>query len=201
MAVQKLGPCILDGKFVKLEPLRGEHAADLLEATRNLDWGWFLNPLLTKGEVDARIAEGLKAEERDEAYAFAVRQKSTNCVIGGSTSYFGISSKDKRVEIGSTWYTREAQGTKVNPECKYLLLARAFDEWGAMRVQFTTDSNNERSQRAILKLGAKFEGKLRNDKVRRDGTSRDFDGLFDHRRRVAWDQGATPYPGVRLTFA
>ena len=61
----------------------------------------------------------------------------------------------------------------VNPECKLLLLAHAFDDWGAVRVQLKTDNNNIHSQRAILKLGAKFEGRLRNHRFRADGTLRD----------------------------
>jgi N-acetyltransferase len=61
----------------------------------------------------------------------------------------------------------------VNPECKYLLLKHAFDDWGAVRIQLGTDVNNVHSQRAILKLGAKLEGKLRNHGIRPDGTVRD----------------------------
>lgn len=93
--------------------------------------------------------------------------------VFGSTSYFGVVAKHKRVEIGSTWYAPDFQGTAVNPECKLLLLGHAFEEWGAMRVQFTTDVNNLRSQGAIEKLGAKFEGKLRNHAIRSDVSMRD----------------------------
>ena len=172
LVIQRLGPSTLKGDLVNLAPLRTEHAMALLEAAGKLDWGWFLNPLHTKEEIDARISWGLRAEKRNEAYAFAVRQNDTGHIVG-STSYLDISPKDKKVEIGSTWYVSGAQGTKVNPESKYLLLGRAFDDWGANRVQFTTDANNLHSQRAILKLGAKLEGKLRSDRVRKDGTLRD----------------------------
>ena len=77
------------------------------------------------------------------------------------------------VEIGSTWYSLDSQGTVVNPECKCLLLKHAFEDWGAIRVQLGTDANNVHSQRAILKLGAKFEGRLRNHGFRQDGSIRD----------------------------
>jgi len=170
--IERLGPCVLEGVLVRLEPLREGHAAALLAAAGELDWGWFLTPLHTKADVDKRISDGLKAESRDEAYAFAVATKRGSRVIG-STSYLQVADSHKRVEIGSTWYTSDTQGTKVNPECKYLLLRHAFEDWGAERVQFTTDANNLRSQRAILKLGAKFEGKLRSDKRRADGSMRD----------------------------
>jgi N-acetyltransferase len=162
----------LEGRVVRLEPLRRKHAEALYEATKKLEWGWFLKPLQTKAEVNARIQDGIRAERRSEAYAFAVRLKEDSRIVG-STSYFGVSPRDRKVEIGSTWYTSDVQGTRVNPECKLLLLGHAFEEWGATRVQFTTDANNIHSQRAILKLGAKFEGTFRSDRMRKDGTMRD----------------------------
>jgi RimJ/RimL family protein N-acetyltransferase len=172
MSEPSLGPITLEGRFVRLEPLRQDHSEGLLKAAQNLDWGWFLYPLHTKEDVERRIADGLKAEGAGEAYAFAVRLREAGPTVG-STSYFGIVAKHKRVEIGSTWYTTDVQGTAVNPECKYLLLKHAFEDWGAKRVQLTTDVNNARSQRAILRLGAKFEGKLRNHAIRADGSLRD----------------------------
>jgi RimJ/RimL family protein N-acetyltransferase len=169
---QKLGPCFLEGRFVKLEPLRQAHAEELFEAGRDLDWDWMLGPLRTREEVQRRIEAGLKGEERDEEYPFAVRLKESRRLVG-STAYLVVVSKHKRAEIGSTWYSPKMQGTFVNPECKYLLLKHAFEDWGAVRVQLGTDANNIHSQRAILKLGAKFEGKLRNHGIRPDGTVRD----------------------------
>ena len=157
---------------MRLEPLREAHAAALTAAAQKLDWGWFLRPLHTKADVDKRIFDGLKAESEDKAYTFAVLTKKDNRVIG-SASYFQVVAEHKRTKIGSTWYTSDAQGTKVNPECKYLLLKHAFEDWGAERVQFTTDANNLRSQRAIVKLGAKLEGKLRSERRRSDGSMRD----------------------------
>jgi len=172
LPTSRLGPRVLEGTLVRLEPLREGHAAALMAAAKKLDWGWFLRPLHTKADVDKRIFDGLVAEDEDEAYAFAVITKKDGRVVG-STSYFHVAAEHKRVEIGSTWYTTDTQGTKVNPECKYLLLRHAFEDWAAERVQFTTDANNLRSQHAILKLGAKFEGKLRSDRRRSDGSMRD----------------------------
>ena len=157
---------------MRLEPLRERHAAALIDAAGKLDWGWFLRPLHTKADVDKRISEGLIAEDKGEAYAFAVIMKQDGRVVE-STSYLQVADEHRRVEVGSTWYTTDTQSTKVNPECKYLLLRHAFEEWGSERIQFTTDANNLRSQRAILRLGAKFEGKLRSDKRRSDGSMRD----------------------------
>ncbi len=131
-----------------------------------------LGPLRTREAVDRRIDEGQRLEERDEAYAFAVVLKKEGRVIG-STAYLSIKARYKRAEIGSAWYSPSMWGTAVNPECKFLLLKHAFEDWGAVRVELGTDSNNVHSQRAILKLGAKFEGKLRNYGIRPDGTVRD----------------------------
>ena len=120
----------------------------------------------------SRITEGLEKERRNEEYAFAVVLRRNGKVIG-ITAYLWIVAKHKRAEVGTTWYSPEFQGTAVNPECKYLLLKHAFEDWGAVRVQLSTDVNNLHSQRAILKLGARFEGKLRNHGIRPDGSVRD----------------------------
>lgn len=168
----RLGPCTLEGTLIRLEPLRERHTDALTTAAGKLDWGWFLTPLHTRLDVEKRISNGLVAEAKDEAYAFAVITKKDDLVVG-STSYLHVAAEHRKVEIGSTWYTTDTQGTKVNPECKYLLLKHAFEDWGAERVQFTTDANNLRSQRAIVKLGAKLEGKLRSERRRSDGSMRD----------------------------
>ncbi len=170
--VHDLGPCVLEGKFVRLEPLRRKHAAGIYEAAKTTDWEWFLGPLRTRKDVERRIAEGIAAERKGDAYAFAVRMLSDGRILG-STSYLAVVPKHRRTEIGSTWYSKDVWGTAVNPECKFLLLSRAFEEWGAVRVQLGTDSRNAHSQRAILKLGARFEGTLRNHGIRPDGTPRD----------------------------
>jgi len=170
--VQNLGPCVLEGKFVRLEPLRPEHAPGIYEAAKSTDWEWFLSPLRTMDDVDMRVAEGIAAEKRGEAYTFAVRKLGDGRILG-STSYMTVVPRHKRAEIGSTWYSKDVWGTAVNPECKFLLLRHAFEQWGAVRIQLGTDSRNMRSQRAILKLGAKFEGTLRNHGIRQDGSARD----------------------------
>ncbi|MDE1858764.1 MAG: GNAT family N-acetyltransferase [Thaumarchaeota archaeon] len=169
---QRLGPFALEGTYVRLEPLRRSHAVPLYEAARRMNWGWMLGPLRTRGDVDARIAKGLRGERLDEEYAFAVVLRDGPKVIG-STAYLGVATKHRRAEIGSTWYVPEHWGTVVNPECKYLLLKHAFEDWGAARVQLATDARNLHSQGAILKLGAKYEGRLRNYGVLPDGTLRD----------------------------
>src|SRR6266849_491118 len=172
MENQHIGPFTLEGKFVKLEPLRKDHADGLAEAAAKLDWAWMLGPLRSRQDVDKRIESGLRAEARDEEYAFAVILKKEEKIIG-STAYLAVASRHKRLEVGSTWYTPEMQVTVVNSECKFLLLKHAFEDWGAVRVQLGTSVNNTHSQRAILKLGAKFEGRLRNHGIMSEGSPRD----------------------------
>ncbi len=172
MSNLKLGPCTLEGNFVRLEPLRKHHTHALLAAASKLDWEWMLRPLKTRVEIEQRISEGLKRERKGDEYAFAVVFRSGELVVG-STAYLEVSPPHRRTEIGSTWYSPEMWGTAVNPECKFLLLKHAFEDWNAVRVDFGTHAENVHSQRAILKLGAKFEGRLRNYGIMPDGSVRD----------------------------
>jgi RimJ/RimL family protein N-acetyltransferase len=98
--------------------------------------------------------------------------RSAGTVVGWS-SYLEISPHDARLEIGNTAYDPGVWGTVVNPETKLLLLTFAFETLGMGRVQLKTDIRNQRSQHAIARLGAKYEGVLRRYQRRADGTVRD----------------------------
>jgi len=172
LQTRNLGPRVLEGDRVRLEPLRPSHAAAVFESAKKMDWAWFLTPLRSMDDVERRIGLGMEGEGRDQEYVFAVLLKETRRVIG-CTAYLTVVARHKRAEIGATWYVPEMQGTFVNPECKLLLLRHAFEDWGAVRIQLTTDVNNLRSQRAIAKLGARFEGVLRSHGIRPDGSVRD----------------------------
>ncbi len=91
----------------------------------------------------------------------------------GTSSYLDVSVADARLEIGSTAYDSRVWGSAVNPEAKLLLLSHAFDVLGAGRVQLKTDVRNQRSQRAIARLGARYEATLRRYQRRSDDTVRD----------------------------
>jgi RimJ/RimL family protein N-acetyltransferase len=84
-----------------------------------------------------------------------------------------ISRHDRNLEIGHTWLGRRAWRTRANTECKFLLLRHAFEELEVMRVQLKTDARNARSRAAIERIGAKFEGILRNHMLVRGGVVRD----------------------------
>ncbi len=172
IASKKLGPITLQGKYARLEPISHQFAPDIVEAGKGSDWAWMSVKLDGLESVESWIEATLAAQARGEEFAFVVRDLTTNKIIG-STRYMDTQPKQKGTEIGWTWYSPRVRGTVVNPECKFLLLKHAFEDWGAVRVQLKTDDNNIHSQRAILKLGAKFEGRLRNHRFRSDGSIRD----------------------------
>lgn len=126
----------------------------------------------TKETMAEWIGATLRAEELGTEYPFTVFRKDDHKVLG-STRYMDVRPLQRGVEIGWTWYTSRVWGTVVNPECKFLMLRHAFEDWNAVRVQLKTDNNNVHSQNAILKLGAKLEGGLRNHRIRRDGSTGD----------------------------
>ena len=166
-----LGPCRLIGTHVRLEPIDHAHAEGLLKAARGLDWALMPSTLVTPDSVRNFISEALALQSKGEAYAFTVLSNPNGQILG-STRYLDVRELHRGVEIGWTWYSNAVWGTAVNPECKLLLLKHAIEDWKAVRVQLKTDDRNLHSQRAILKLGAKFEGALRNHMVRQDGTLR-----------------------------
>lgn len=134
-------------------------------------WTWMSARPDSAQAMSEWIKAALQAERHGQEYAFAIFDQTGRLV--GSTRYMDVQAANRGVEIGWTWYARPLWGTKVNPESKYLLLRHAFEDWGAIRVTLKTDLLNVHSQAAIRKLGARFEGILRQHRVRRDGTLRD----------------------------
>ena len=121
-----------------------------------------VEPDAWRTELDRRSSQGW--------HTWTVRQQGR---VVGTTSYLDVSVPDARLEIGSTVYAPGVWATRVNPETKLLLLTHCFDTLGAGRVQLKTDVRNMRSQRAIERLGARYEGTLRRYQRRADGTVRD----------------------------
>ncbi len=102
MPEMNLGPSALEGRFVRLEPLRANHLSGLADAAEKIDWSLFLYPLNSRKDVEDRIKKTLQYEANDEEYPFAVVTKKDGKIIG-STAYLTVVSRHKRVEIGSTW--------------------------------------------------------------------------------------------------
>ena len=153
--------------------MRPSHAPALLEAGRDeAIWTWMPARPTTAEAMDRWLEKAMQAESQGREYPFVVVRLEDDRVIG-STRYLDVQEDDRTVEIGWTWYARDAWGGVVNPEAKYLLMRHAFDDWRAIRVALKTDINNLRSQAAIKKLGARYEGTLRNQRIRPDGSYRD----------------------------
>ena len=163
----------LPGKLVRLEPLGFEHSRDLYAAGADDSiWRYLPRPGFA-GFEDAEewVRQCLAEVSRGGRVAFAVVDLATGRAIG-STSYLDIDRTHRTLEIGWTWYGTAWQRTGVNTECKYLLMRHAFEEQSARRVCLKTDSRNERSRRAILRLGAVEEGTWRNHRIAWDGMDR-----------------------------
>lgn len=168
-----LGPVTLEGRYIRLEPLRPQDAEALLLAAQTPEiWTWLPATVMTPEAMDQFIASALAAEAEGREYVFAVILRGDNRVIG-STRYLDVTPEHRRAEIGWTWYARDTWGSVVNPEAKYLLLRHAFEDWAAIRVALKTDASNVRSQAAIRKLGAQYEGTHRQHRIRPNGTIRD----------------------------
>ena len=167
-------PIRLTGKHVLLEPLSEEHIPDLVqvglddEIWRNMPYGEIRTPDALGAWVRGILALAVQGTE----IPFAVRHR-TSGRLAGATRYMEIRRPHRGLEIGGTWYGAEFRRTVVNTECKYLLLRHAFESMNCVRVQFKTDLRNERSQRAIERIGAVREGVLRNHMILPDGRTRD----------------------------
>ena len=166
-------PVTLTGQHIRLEPLALAHVPALAVAGRDdslwryLPYGDTHNPAFMHNWV----AELLERQSRGTDLPFAVIHLASQTPIG-ATRYMDIHAADHGLEIGGTWYAPAHQRTAANTEAKYLLLRHAFEAMGVIRVQLKTDARNERSQRAIERLGAVREGVLRDHMLMPDGHRR-----------------------------
>ncbi len=163
-------PVTLAGRVAKLVPLQESHAAGLAQVAEP---ELFLYHFPPKELTPTGFAEQIcYLNALPNWLPFAVIEQETGAVLG-VTCYLDIRAPNRGLEIGFTWIAKRVQGSKVNPECKFLLLQHAFEDQQAIRVQLKTDARNRQSQRAIEKLGAKKEGVLRRHVVLPDGYIRD----------------------------
>ena len=165
-------PITLQGRHVRLVPLHADHAAALAEAAADGDLHqlWYTAipaPEQVAGEITRRL--GLLAA--GSMLPWAVLDSSGQPV--GMTTYMNIDQVHQRVEIGSTWYASRVQRTALNTEAKRLLLMHAFETLACIAVEFRTHRLNTQSRRAIERLGAQFDGMLRNHQRASNGTLRD----------------------------
>jgi RimJ/RimL family protein N-acetyltransferase len=170
----KVNPVTLFGKFVRLEPLTLSHVPDMLTAAQDESiWRYMLySTIRNEAQMHAWVEDMLERQEAGADLPFAVIHLASGRVAG-ATRYLDIRPPHRSLEIGGTWYGTEFQRTAVNTECKYLLLRHAFETLACIRVQFKADARNERSLRAMERIGAAREGILRNHMILADGTFRD----------------------------
>ncbi|MEC3964219.1 GNAT family protein [Flagellimonas halotolerans] len=168
-----LRPIQLEGELVKLVPLQKSQKVDLAFAASDGNlWELWYTSVPSPKTIDSYLDMALSEQEKGNALPFAIINKKTNTIVG-STRYLNVDSKNKRVEIGATWYAKKAQRTGINTECKYLLLKYAFENLNCIAVELRTHYHNFPSRNAILRLGAKQDGILRNHRVDDFGNLRD----------------------------
>jgi RimJ/RimL family protein N-acetyltransferase len=166
-------PVRLTGQHIRLEPLHREHAAELFPVAHEEDiWKLFLVAMpQTPAELEEWIGAAMKEQIVGDQVAFITRRASDGALIG-STRFLHIDRPNKTAEIGWTFLGRDARRTAANTEAKLLQLRHLFDDLGANRVWLQTDKLNERSQRAMERIGAKKEGEMRDDRISFDGRIR-----------------------------
>jgi RimJ/RimL family protein N-acetyltransferase len=169
----EISPVILEGEQVRLEPLTTAHEEALNAAAADGElWNSTVTIVPTRAEMAGYISVVLDAQAQGRELPFVIIRKLSNSIVG-HTRFYDIERHDRHVEIGYTWLAASAQRTAVNTESKLLLLTHAFESWGCIRVSFITDVLNHQSQSAILRLGAKQEGILRNHLIMPGGRYRD----------------------------
>jgi RimJ/RimL family protein N-acetyltransferase len=164
---------ILEGERVRLVPLEEKYTKALYEAGKYPEIWTYMNTSMSGiEEMEKYVSALITQREKGTAYPFVVMDQESDKVIG-STCFLQISISNCSLEIGSTWYTPAVWRSRVNTECKYLLLRYCFEKLNTIRVLLKTDARNHRSQKAIERLGAVKEGILRNERILYNGYIRD----------------------------
>ena len=165
-------PVTLEGRHVRLEPLARAHHGALSEVgLEESIWRWTPSAVRTPEEMMAYMDQALEWQAQGSALPFATVAKDSGRVAG-STRFGNIDRANRRLEIGWTWVAKPWQRTAVNTEAKYLMLRHAFEVLGCIRVEFKTDSLNQTSRNALLRIGAREEGTFRNHMVTASGRIR-----------------------------
>lgn len=182
----------LDGQTITLLPMELSHQAALLAAASDGDlWRLWYTSVPSAERISEYIQTALADQKAGTAYPFVVLHKNSQQIIG-STRFYNLQPEHRRVEIGFTWYAQSFQQTRVNTECKYLLLQYAFETLNCIAVQFLTDWHNLRSRQALARLGAKQDGVLRHHRLNADGSYRDS---------VVFSITDREWPGVQKSLA
>ncbi|MBY0522566.1 MAG: GNAT family N-acetyltransferase [Gemmataceae bacterium] len=161
----RIEPVTLEGTHVRMEPLTMAHHGPLCAVADHEEiWRYIHPPARTPQEVRAFIETALTWQQARTALPFATIERATGRAVG-STRFANMVPEHRRLEIGWTWISPQWHRTPINTEAKYLMLHHAFEHLGCLRVELKTDSLNERSRNAMLRMGAKEEGTLRNHMI------------------------------------
>ena len=191
--VLNIHPLTLTGRVVRLEPLAEAHVSGLTVAGADESiWRYMRYGIIRAEAQMADLVRGLLAgQAAGTDLPFTAFHQETGRIIG-MTRYLHIEPENRGLEIGGTWFAVAHQRTAANTESKYLLLRHAFETLGCIRVTIKTDLRNERSQRAIARIGAVQEGVLRNHMILPDGTIR---------ASVIYSIIDSEWPGVKALLA
>jgi RimJ/RimL family protein N-acetyltransferase len=191
MTMNELTHVALEGRLVRLEPLTMGHLNPLCGVGLVAElWRWTPAPVETVEDMRLYIEAALESNAAGSALPYATVDRATGTAVG-STRFANIDRANRRVEIGWTWVAPPWQRSFVNTEAKYLMLKHAFETLGCIRVEFKTDSLNQRSRTALLRLGAKEEGTLRNHMITSTGR---------YRHSVYYSIIDSEWPGVKLAI-
>ncbi|HYM70680.1 MAG TPA: GNAT family protein [bacterium] len=169
----RVEPVELVGERAALVPMDASHVDALYEAGRAAEiWPYMPIQVVTVDDMTRLVREALRARDAGLELPFVIITPGDGRVVG-STRFLDITPAHRALEIGWTWLSPDVWRTPVNTECKLLLLRHAFETLSMIRVQLKTDGRNERSQRAIERLGAVREGVLRHHRIMPDGYLRD----------------------------
>jgi len=162
----------LVGHRIQLRPLQREDADRLVKAASDGQlWELPFTVVPSERTVHEYIDAAISGRTNGTVMPFITELIQTGEAIG-STRFWKIDPRNRKLEIGSTWLAAAWQKTFANTEAKLLMLRHAFEVLNCVRVQFTTDELNEKSKNAILRLGAKQEGVVRNERIMPNGRKR-----------------------------
>ncbi|RBB99220.1 N-acetyltransferase [Pseudomonas sp. MWU12-2115] len=162
----------LQGPRILLRPLQYIDADALLHAAADGElWNLTVTVVPSASTIDSYLKKALDGRDAGTVMPFVIVLKDSGEVIG-STRFWKIDPLNRKLEIGSSWIAARWQKSFVNTEAKYLMLRHAFEVLDCVRVQFTTDENNQKSRNAILRLGAQQEGIVRHERIMPDGRKR-----------------------------
>ena len=168
----KIEPVVLTGPRLTLEPLHERHFEELYPILNPEIWKWYTVQIQTEKDLSGFLWQRLKEQTEGRSLCFAIRDNASRRLVG-SSCFLNIDEDNRRIEIGSTWFAVDWQRTYANTESKFLMLSHAFERLSCICVQFQTDTLNEKSRKALERLGARCDGILRSHRICQDGRIRD----------------------------